>query len=165
MSSRGHLSSWLATIGADPDDANLFGTSNEVCRKGLCVSERFRAAAVVAMVVVVQKRSSSTTNTTAGRDFAALIEPLERASGRRLGNPARRECLKAYTQHPVGVARVAAGALFDAARNPVGLFVYRIANDWHELEPLENEQRQRNANGVCSHAECAFQSVCIAEVA
>jgi hypothetical protein len=88
------------------------------------------------MVVVVDDSDLNTNTTVSRRAFARLVEPLERASGRRLGNPARERCFAAFERHPEGVREVARGALVDAVRNPVGLFVHRIENGWHELEPV-----------------------------
>lgn len=71
--------------------------------------------------------------------FAQIVAPLERASGSRLGNPHREECLRAFQKFPDGVRAIARSALADSERNPVGLFFYRIRNGWHELEPLPEE--------------------------
>lgn len=82
------------------------------------------------------------TNTTHAA-FAALLDPLEQVTGRRLGNPARGDCFKEFQRRPGAVRRVAEDALVDATRNPVGLFSHRIKHGWHELEPVPPPERER----------------------
>jgi hypothetical protein len=86
-----------------------------------------------------QPSKDPTTNTTTlRREFSQVVAPLERACGRRLGNPARGECLAAFSQYPDGVRQVATDALREADVNAVGLFVWRVKNGWHELEPVDD---------------------------
>lgn len=78
-------------------------------------------------------------------EFARVIEPLELSARRRLGNPQRQSCLEAFAKFPSGVRQVIDGVLADATRNPLGLFVYRIKNGWHELEPLPESRTELTA--------------------
>ena len=99
-----------------------------------------------------QPQSEPNTNTTSKREFARLIEPLELASGRRLGNPTRAVCLRAFQDQPDAVRKVAEEALADADdRNPVGLFGWRIANGWHELEPMPQRFRDDDPDDGRAH--------------
>jgi hypothetical protein len=91
------------------------------------------------VVVVLDPSKDEHHHHHAGREFARVVEPLERATGRRLGPPARGECLAAFELRPDGVRVEAENALVDASRNPLGLFVHRIRAGWHELEPLVEE--------------------------
>ena len=84
---------------------------------------------------------SITTTTRRSQTFAEIVAPLERASRRRLGNPALEQCRRAFENFPDGVLEVARASLADAEQNPIGLFVYRIRHGWHELEPLEEGAR------------------------
>jgi hypothetical protein len=88
------------------------------------------------MVVVLVSEPINNTTTRRSQTFAQIVAPLELASGRRLGNPARAECLRAFEKRPDGVREVACSALADADSSPVGLFIHRIQNGWHEHEPL-----------------------------
>ncbi|MHB8641406.1 MAG: hypothetical protein ACYDA3_00745 [Gaiellaceae bacterium] len=87
-------------------------------------------------MVVVQKLNSTTNTTSLKREFASVVRPLEEKTGTPLGNPHRAECFRAFEHYPDGVREVARRVLADAEKNPNGLFVYRIRNGWHELEPL-----------------------------
>jgi hypothetical protein len=91
------------------------------------------------VVVVVFEPSQPTPNTTTAsrREFARVVAPLEHATGRRLGNPYRQVCLDAFARFPAGVRAVACASLEDARSNPLGLFIWRIRNGWHELEPVK----------------------------
>jgi hypothetical protein len=90
----------------------------------------------VVVLVSEASRSRSNTTTTVRKDFAQVVEPLERATRRRLGNPQRQVCLDAFAAFPDGVIEVARTSLQDARSNPLGLFFWRIQNGWHELEPV-----------------------------
>jgi len=86
----------------------------------------------------VEKSFSQHHHEEARREFARMLEPLEVASRRRLGNPYRDDCFQAFEQYQEGVRDVARNVLADAEHSPLGLFVYRIKNRWHELDPLPN---------------------------
>jgi hypothetical protein len=92
------------------------------------------------LVVLVSEtfQAKPNTTTTMRRDFARVVAPLEQAAGRRLGNPYRRVCLGAFERFPEGVRSIARASLADASVNPLGLFLWRIKNGWHELEPVED---------------------------
>jgi hypothetical protein len=112
-----------------------------VARKGFWTGpEPFRRSRPPATLVVVVEDFESKDNTTTSaqlrQEFAQLLAPLERRSGSRLGNPARRECFAAFSKYRSAVTEVARSTLAEAERNPVGLFVYRIRNGYHLLEPL-----------------------------
>lgn len=73
-----------------------------------------------------------------------MIAPLEQASRRRLGNPHRRDCFAEFEKLPHGVREIARASLEDARSNPLGLFVWRIKNGWHELEPIADAGPNRS---------------------
>jgi hypothetical protein len=95
------------------------------------------------VVVLVSENFQSPPTITLRREFARVIAPLERASGRRLGNPAREDCLRAFEKCSDGVQELAHSVLADAKRNALGLFVYRIRYGWHELEPVPDRSPSR----------------------
>lgn len=118
------------------------------------------------MVVVLIEESFNHHHREAQFVFARVVRTLEEASGRRLGNPQRRRCFQAFRKHPQGVRKVARDALADTdGSNPLGLFIYRIANGWHELEPLAEASTSLNRHGECSHPECAYQDGCVRDAA
>jgi hypothetical protein len=89
---------------------------------------------------VVLVSSSPSITTTTRKAFARVVEPLEKASKRRLGNPARQECFDAFSRYPDGVRAVARDALADTDGRALGLFVWRVRQGWHELEPLLEDE-------------------------
>ncbi len=93
-------------------------------------------------MVLVSESEPITTTATSRQEFASVVAALEQATGRRLGNPQRRQCFEAFATFPNGVREVARTSLEDARVNPLGLFSWRIANGWHELDPLPPAREQ-----------------------
>lgn len=71
----------------------------------------------------------------AGKDFAALVAPLELVVGQRLKGKPRRECEDAFAESPEGFARCVDKALVRASVNPVGLLVKLIRDGDHRFAP------------------------------
>jgi hypothetical protein len=61
--------------------------------------------------------------------FAAILEPLERATGQRLNGSARTLCMQAFEECAEGFRLCATKALRRAHSNPVGLLVKMVVKD------------------------------------
>ena len=98
---------------------------------------------------MVVKDLQTTTNTTSDmrKAFASILEPLERRSGSRLGEPARGQCFAAFLSNPDGVREVARASL-SAGRNPTGLLVYKLRAGHHNLEPLPQAEQHAAATST-----------------
>jgi hypothetical protein len=83
---------------------------------------------------------------TASGEFAALVAPLEQATGKPLNGPGRTKCVHAFRESPEGFARLAEDALERASYNPLGLLIRMVEAGehgfWHtEAEPHGGEPR------------------------
>jgi hypothetical protein len=90
-------------------------------------------------------------------DFAAVIAPLERGTGRALSEPGRSQCRRAFDENQAGFRLLAADAL-DRGRNPLALLVRMVADGDHRKKP--SAPVAVNQCG-CTHPECRLQDVCL----
>jgi hypothetical protein len=65
-------------------------------------------------------------------DFLRIVDDLELAAGRTFNGEGRRKCAEAFRLCPRGVAHVAARAIAEANRNPIGLLIWLIDHGEHE---------------------------------
>jgi hypothetical protein len=77
--------------------------------------------------------------------FEALLEPLERRVGRRLGGPGRERCRRAYEHSPQVFMQLTHEALTRARNSPLG-FLCRLVDDGDHLlsatpKPLPEDAR------------------------
>ncbi len=64
-------------------------------------------------------------------EFDQLVRPLERRTGKRLGEPGRSKCLRAMAECPEGFRALVADAERRASRNPVRLLLTMVAAGDH----------------------------------
>ena len=66
-------------------------------------------------------------------EFVALVGELEAAAGKRLRNPGRERCLRAFGESPDGFARTALSAKRRARTSPLGLLCKMVEDGEHVL--------------------------------
>jgi hypothetical protein len=75
--------------------------------------------------------AASVSNPELAAEFAQLVAPLEKTSGRVLGEPGRQRCFSAFFENPEGFRRLVADAERRGTRNTVGLLVRMVQAGEH----------------------------------